>query len=60
MRKKSHGRSMHSQNSQAGVDLTHLHFEDPELVKQGEDVNILPKVPEAEVAVVGCEPRLPA
>lgn len=27
---------MHSQNSQAGVDLIHLHFIDAELAKQGE------------------------
>ena len=49
---------MHIEKSLAGVGLMHLHFEDAELVKQGEDVNIPPKVPETEMAVVGREPRL--
>lgn len=32
LKKKIHGRSLHSQNSPAGVDLMHLHSEDAETV----------------------------
>lgn len=34
--KKTHGKAMYSQNSQAGVDLMRLHFKDVEIAKQGE------------------------
>lgn len=38
--KKSCGRSMHSQNAQAGVSLKPLHFEDAEIAEQGQDANM--------------------
>lgn len=51
---------MHSQNAQAGVSLKPLHFEDAEIAKQGEDTNMEPEVPQAEVVAVAYEPRFPA
>lgn len=58
--KKSLGKSMYSQDAQAGVHRMPLHVEDAEMIEQGEDMNVGPEVPEAEVVVVGYEPRFPA